>query len=95
MNAARRAAAQVVELRKTLSEIRLPSPQYAPGHEPTAADALSQGMQVVEHILRQIEAFIDPMLKLCDRCGNPTGPWPDGIEYRGKFLCPQCFDDAH
>jgi hypothetical protein len=41
-----------------LAEIRLPSPAYAPGSEPSAADACGQVLQLIEFSIRQIETLV-------------------------------------
>lgn len=47
----------VLDVRTALASIPLPSPQYAPGTEPTAAQACGQLLEVIEHCLRSIEAY--------------------------------------
>lgn len=48
----------LADLRKALATIHLPSPAYARGAEPTAADACANLLDHIEWQLRQIHIFI-------------------------------------
>ena len=52
------ALAALAQLRLALSEIRLPSPSFAPGTEPTALDACERLLELLDFGIRQIALFV-------------------------------------
>jgi hypothetical protein len=48
----------LADLRAALGTIVQPHPAYRPGHEPTAADACAQVLEMLEHGLHQISRYL-------------------------------------
>jgi hypothetical protein len=87
------ALAAVSDLREALSTIRIRSPQYAPGTEPTKADMCKQILEMIEHGIRQIETATQPPL-FPDNAGSIIGamftpPEGDGPPYTHIIVPPE------
>jgi len=48
------------DLREAMSMIPLPSPAYEPGAEPTAAEACYMVLNLMEHLMKQLDRFVGP-----------------------------------
>lgn len=53
-----RAAAALVDLRNAMADVRQTLPSYMPGHEPTAADNCKHVLDLIDHGVRQIAAYV-------------------------------------
>jgi hypothetical protein len=54
-----RAGLALVELRDAMQDVRITSPSYMPGHEPTAADNCSAILDMLDHGIRNIAAYLE------------------------------------
>jgi len=57
-----RAAGAVVDLRNALTDVRQILPSYMPGHEPDAADNCKDILDMLDHGVRLVAAYLEVRL---------------------------------